>query len=82
MSFCSTGIKLCVLGVATADPERNYHIFYQLCAGASPEEVESLKLKPASEFHYLNQSKCYELSGVRYPFRLRPLRVSSGIHTT
>eukprot|EP00241_Pyramimonas_parkeae_P001122 CAMPEP_0114267720 /NCGR_PEP_ID=MMETSP0058-20121206/25492_1 /TAXON_ID=36894 /ORGANISM="Pyramimonas parkeae, CCMP726" /LENGTH=536 /DNA_ID=CAMNT_0001385683 /DNA_START=70 /DNA_END=1678 /DNA_ORIENTATION=- len=50
--------------VQITDPERNYHIFYQLCAGASPEEVESLKLKPASEFHYLNQSKCYELSGV------------------
>mmetsp|Transcript_13678 Transcript_13678/g.18752 ORF Transcript_13678/g.18752 Transcript_13678/m.18752 type:complete len:1592 (+) Transcript_13678:330-5105(+) len=50
--------------VQITDPERNYHIFYQLCFGASPEEVESLRLKPASEFYYLNQSKCYELSGV------------------
>ena len=35
----------------------------QLCDGASPEERERWKLKPAKEFHYLNQSTCYEIPG-------------------
>ncbi|KAK7207894.1 class V myosin [Myxozyma melibiosi] len=35
--------------------ERNYHIFYQLCAGATDEEREELALKPVGEFQYLNQ---------------------------
>ncbi|KAG7545982.1 Myosin head motor domain [Arabidopsis suecica] len=38
--------------------ERSYHIFYQLCAGASPILKERLKLKAASEYNYLNQSNC------------------------
>ena len=50
--------------VQIADPERNYHIFYQLCAGATPEEMEALDLKPAAEFNYLSGSKCFELEGV------------------
>ncbi|KAI3517097.1 hypothetical protein L1887_16304 [Cichorium endivia] len=45
------------------DPERNYHCFYLLCA-APPEEVEKYKLGSPQSFHYLNQSKCYELVGV------------------
>ncbi|CAI7850542.1 unnamed protein product, partial [Closterium sp. NIES-53] len=53
--------------VQIADPERNYHCFYQLCDGASPEEAELLKLPPgpnrAQHFHYLNQSRCFELQG-------------------
>ncbi|KAI0034460.1 P-loop containing nucleoside triphosphate hydrolase protein [Vararia minispora EC-137] len=37
--------------------ERNYHIFYQLCAGASPEERAALSLdRPSSEFAYLASS--------------------------
>mmetsp|Transcript_16713 Transcript_16713/g.28212 ORF Transcript_16713/g.28212 Transcript_16713/m.28212 type:complete len:1568 (-) Transcript_16713:109-4812(-) len=50
--------------VQISAPERNFHIFYQLCAGASPEMVEHLHIKPASEFNYLNQSNCYDLDGV------------------
>jgi hypothetical protein len=46
-------------------PERNYHIFYQLCYGATPEQKARFRLKPAQEFHYLRQSSCYELPGVR-----------------
>ncbi|XP_054822706.1 myosin-17 [Prosopis cineraria] len=46
-----------------SDPERNYHCFYLLCA--APAEVkEKYKLGSPSSFHYLNQSKCYELDGV------------------
>lgn len=35
--------------------ERNYHIFYQLCAGASDELKAALRISPASSFNYLNQ---------------------------
>lgn len=50
--------------VSITDPERNYHIFYQLCYGASEDEVAAWRLKPAKEFYYLNQSKCFDLEGV------------------
>ncbi|GAB2250859.1 hypothetical protein Droror1_Dr00017109 [Drosera rotundifolia] len=48
--------------VQITDPERNYHCFYQLCA--SREDAEKYKLGHPREFHYLNQSKIYELEGV------------------
>ncbi|XP_072981787.1 protein OPAQUE1-like [Typha latifolia] len=48
--------------VQITDPERNYHCFYQLCA--SGKDVEKYKLGHPSNFHYLNQSKTYELAGV------------------
>lgn len=50
--------------VAITDPERNYHIFYQLCAGA-PDELKGAalsKLAPA-QLRMLSQSKCITLSG-------------------
>ncbi|KAK9809830.1 hypothetical protein WJX72_000004 [[Myrmecia] bisecta] len=50
--------------VQLTDPERNYHIFYQLCEGASPEERAEWQLGSARSYHYLNQSSCYELRGV------------------
>ncbi|KAL8092604.1 hypothetical protein AgCh_034752 [Apium graveolens] len=46
-----------------SDPERNYHCFYLLCAAPS-EVVEKYKLGSPKSFHYLNQTKCFELSGV------------------
>ncbi|KAH9805026.1 Myosin-15 [Citrus sinensis] len=48
--------------VQITDPERNYHCFYQLCA--SGRDAEKYKLDHPSHFHYLNQSKVYELDGV------------------
>lgn len=47
-----------------SDPERNYHCFYLLCA-APPEDIEKYKLGNPKSFHYLNQSNCYELDGVK-----------------
>nr|BAA87057.1 unconventional myosin heavy chain [Chara corallina] len=47
-----------------SSPERNYHCFYQLVAGASPEDAERLKLGPPDSFHYLNQSKCVEVGAI------------------
>jgi myosin V len=35
--------------------ERNYHIFYQLCAGAPAKERKDLGLDDVSKFYYLNQ---------------------------
>ncbi|KAE9445891.1 hypothetical protein C3L33_22213, partial [Rhododendron williamsianum] len=46
-----------------SDPERNYHCFYMLCA-APKEDIERYKLGNPRMFHYLNQSKCYELDGL------------------
>ncbi|MCH83731.1 DIL domain myosin family protein, partial [Trifolium medium] len=45
------------------DPERNYHCFYLLCA-APQEEIEKYKLGHPKTFHYLNQSKCFELADI------------------
>lgn len=47
--------------VGCAENERNYHIFYQMCAGMSAAEKASLKLKSASEFFYLNQGNCIQV---------------------
>ena len=46
--------------------ERNYHVFYQMIAGAmvNPELNRQLMLQKASSFHYLNQSGCYTLDDV------------------
>nr|GEV28813.1 myosin-15 isoform X1 [Tanacetum cinerariifolium]GEV32066.1 myosin-15 isoform X1 [Tanacetum cinerariifolium] len=48
--------------VQITDPERNYHIFYQLCA--SGRDADTFKLGHPGNFYYLNQSKIYELEGV------------------
>ncbi|KAJ5179629.1 hypothetical protein N7492_002839 [Penicillium capsulatum] len=44
--------------------ERNYHIFYQLVAGASDEEKQELGLLPVEEFDYLNQGGTPIIDGV------------------
>ncbi|KAG5457652.1 MAG: P-loop containing nucleoside triphosphate hydrolase protein [Olpidium bornovanus] len=42
--------------ISQPESERNYHIFYQLVAGAPPSEKEELGLMgSAADFHYLNQ---------------------------
>ncbi|XP_031397303.1 myosin-6-like isoform X3 [Punica granatum] len=46
-----------------SDPERNYHCFYMLCAAPS-EDVEKYKLGDPRNFHYLNQSNCFEVDGL------------------
>ncbi|KAI9677563.1 MAG: Myosin type-2 heavy chain 1 [Caeruleum heppii] len=44
--------------------ERNYHIFYQLVAGATNAEREDLGLVPVEHFDYLNQGGSPEIDGV------------------
>ncbi|KAG0251679.1 Myosin type-2 heavy chain 1 [Mortierella polycephala] len=44
--------------------ERNYHIFYQLVAGAPPSEKKELDLQSIEQFHYLKQGGVPTISGV------------------
>ncbi|KAF7717861.1 Myosin heavy chain-like protein [Penicillium ucsense] len=44
--------------------ERNYHVFYQLVAGATDEERQDLGLLPVEEFEYLNQGGTPIIDGV------------------
>ncbi|KAH9616482.1 hypothetical protein KSS87_017295 [Heliosperma pusillum] len=46
-----------------SDPERNYHCFYMLCA-APKEDFERFKLDNPRNFHYLNQSNCYQVDAI------------------
>ncbi|ELT99775.1 hypothetical protein CAPTEDRAFT_154601 [Capitella teleta] len=43
--------RICVQGPT----ERNYHIFYRMCAGAPADLRQKLKLGPPDQFHYLNR---------------------------
>lgn len=43
---------------------QRWHACLQLCDGASSAEKERWQLKPPQEFHYLNQSTCYDLPRV------------------
>ena len=45
--------------------ERNYHVFYQLCAGASSLPFASLlSVGSPEEYRYLNKSGCVKIDGV------------------
>lgn len=41
--------------------ERTYHVFYQLLAGSTPEERDSLNLEDPSDYALLASSGCYRL---------------------
>ncbi|KAG0351589.1 Myosin type-2 heavy chain 1, partial [Podila minutissima] len=43
---------------------RNYHIFYQLVAGAPPSEKKELDLQSIQQFHYLKQGGVQTINGV------------------
>lgn len=51
-----------VLGPPPSD--RNYHIFYQLCFGASLADRERLGLESVKVYHLLNRSSCF-VAGTR-----------------
>ncbi|XP_076851437.1 unconventional myosin-Va isoform X5 [Brachyhypopomus gauderio] len=50
--------------VFQADEERNYHIFYQLCASSRLPEFKALKLGGANDFHYTKQGRNPVIDGV------------------
>ncbi|XP_061093823.1 unconventional myosin-Vb [Conger conger] len=49
--------------VFQAPEERNYHIFYQLCAGRDLPEMRILKLDAAEQFRYTNQGRETRIPG-------------------
>eukprot|EP00965_Chrysotila_dentata_P161372 5329192-Pleurochrysis_carterae.AAC.1 len=55
--------------VAITDPERNYHVFYQLMASAPDEHkgAHLSKLKP-EQVHMINQVRRLRRGGVRAPY--------------
>eukprot|EP01101_Sappina_pedata_P005843 TRINITY_DN276_c0_g1_i1.p1 TRINITY_DN276_c0_g1~~TRINITY_DN276_c0_g1_i1.p1 ORF type:complete len:826 (-),score=451.20 TRINITY_DN276_c0_g1_i1:2028-4424(-) len=44
-----------------AEGERNYHFFYQITEGATPEDREIIKSRPAGHFRMLNMSGCISI---------------------
>ncbi|XP_061621681.1 unconventional myosin-Va isoform X6 [Phyllopteryx taeniolatus] len=50
--------------VFQADEERNYHIFYQLCASSHLPEFKNLKLSKANDFLYTQQGRSPVIDGV------------------
>ncbi|XP_031755052.1 unconventional myosin-Vc isoform X2 [Xenopus tropicalis] len=50
--------------VFQSENERNYHIFYQLCASANKPEFEHLHLTRAEEFNYTSMGGCTVITGV------------------
>lgn len=50
--------------VFQSENERNYHIFYQLCASAKRPEFKHLKLESAEEFTYTNMGGNTVIEGV------------------
>eukprot|EP00043_Microstomoeca_roanoka_P013204 m.129196 g.129196 ORF g.129196 m.129196 type:complete len:1070 (+) comp15693_c0_seq1:90-3299(+) len=44
--------------------ERNFHIFYQLCAGASDHHRQNLGISSPDYYNYLNQSGCDSVPGI------------------
>uniref|UniRef100_A0A4X2K8Z5 Unconventional myosin-Va n=1 Tax=Vombatus ursinus TaxID=29139 RepID=A0A4X2K8Z5_VOMUR len=50
--------------VFQAEEERNYHIFYQLCASAKLPEFKMLRLGNADYFHYTKQGGSPVIDGV------------------
>lgn len=56
--------------------ERNYHIFYQLVAGATDSERQEFGLGPVEEFDYLNQGHAPQIDGVDDADEFRATRES------
>ncbi|KAG9489357.1 hypothetical protein GDO78_005381 [Eleutherodactylus coqui] len=50
--------------VFQSENERNYHIFYQLCASALQPEFKDLRLMNAEDFNYTNMGGCTVIEGV------------------
>ncbi|XP_037613547.1 unconventional myosin-Va isoform X3 [Sebastes umbrosus] len=50
--------------VFQADEERNYHIFYQLCASSHLPEFKNLRLSSANDFLYTRQGRSPVIDGV------------------
>ncbi|ELR11773.1 myosin IF, putative [Acanthamoeba castellanii str. Neff] len=65
--------------VHQARNERNFHIFYQLLEGASPAEKQEFFLSKPQDYHYLNQSGCFTVSGVDDSSEFRATRTAMNV---
>lgn len=61
--------------------ERNYHVFYQLVAGAaaSPEIRDQFCLQSKESYCYINQSGCYTLNNVNDANMFDRLRLAMNV---
>jgi len=59
-----------------APNERSYHVFYQMLAGASQEEIKELDLLEPKEYRYLNQSGCVSVEGINDEEDFEALRLA------
>jgi chitin synthase len=57
------GLDKSRLNIPLRSGERSFHIFYQLLAGASQEERQSLHLEDVTSYALLSSSGCYRISG-------------------
>jgi myosin-1 len=46
------------------DSERNFHIFYQLTKGASPEQRDAYGLQGPEAYAYTSRSNCLQVPGI------------------
>ncbi|ORY43349.1 hypothetical protein BCR33DRAFT_766571 [Rhizoclosmatium globosum] len=56
--------------------ERNYHVFYELVAGANEDEIRDYLIKPVSSYYYLAQSECTEIPGINERSKFEGLKFS------
>ncbi len=50
--------------VTPSEGERNFHVFYQYCKCASPQQKQQYSLQDPSYYVYLNQTGCYDVDGI------------------
>lgn len=88
--FCQTGM---IIGativtylleksrtVKQADSERNYHVFYEIVNGANNDERAKYFLHDkVSDYRYLSQSGCEEISGVNDKRNFAALRLALSV---
>jgi myosin-7 len=59
-----------------AKTERNYHVFYELLAGATDDERKLYNLVSTDKYNYLSQSECTQIAGVSDKSNFENLRLA------